>query len=140
MTNSGRPAHGHLQALARLWRVAHFVLSDFLNLSLQQSAETSSPLLGLNMAPAESLMVENPSHATARSGQRPAPTKSAGKSTHDKYEAANMASNDAQPPGKGATPAWPAEKFVKPCSLPTGLHIVVQHVLNTCDLHFCWTK
>ncbi|KAA6424227.1 MAG: cyclic nucleotide-binding domain, partial [Trebouxia sp. A1-2] len=88
------------KALARLWRVAHFVLSDFLNLSLQQSAETSSPLLGLNMAPAESLMVENPSHATARSGQRPAPTKSAGKSTHDKYEAANMASNDAQPPGK----------------------------------------
>ena len=56
-----------LQALARLWRVAHFVLSDFLNLSLQQSAETSSPLLGLNMAPAESLMVKKSHRPTAES-------------------------------------------------------------------------
>ncbi len=100
-----RHAYGHLQALARLWRVAHFVLSDFLNLSLQQSAETSSPLLGLNMAPAESLMVENPSRPTAKSGQRPAPTKSAGKSADDKDGSANMASSDAQLPGNGATPA-----------------------------------
>ncbi len=96
--------HGHLQALARLWRVAHFVLSDFLNLSLQQSAETSSPLLGLTMAPAESLMVENPSRPTARSGQRPAPRQSAGKSGDDKDEAAIMASSDAQPRENGATP------------------------------------
>lgn len=49
--------------------MAHFVLSDFLNLSLQQSAETSSPLLGLNMAPAESLMVKNPSRPVARASQ-----------------------------------------------------------------------
>lgn len=49
-----------LQALARLWRVAHFVLSDFLNLSLQQSDETASPLLGLYMAPAESPMAGPP--------------------------------------------------------------------------------
>ena len=46
--------------------MAHFVLSDFLNLSLQQSADTSSPLLGLNMAPAESLMLKNPSGPVAR--------------------------------------------------------------------------
>ena len=57
------------QALARLWRVAHFVLSDFLNLSLQQSADTSSPLLGLNMAPAESLILKNPSRPVARASQ-----------------------------------------------------------------------
>ena len=49
--------------------MAHFVLSDFLNLSLQQSADTSSPLLGLNMAPAESLMLKNPSRPVARASQ-----------------------------------------------------------------------
>ena len=27
-----------VQAIARLWRVAHFVLSDFLNLSLEQAS------------------------------------------------------------------------------------------------------
>lgn len=58
-----------LQALARLWRVAHFVLSDFLNLSLQQSADTSSPLLGLNMAPAESLMLKSSSRPVGRASQ-----------------------------------------------------------------------
>lgn len=40
--------------------MAHFVLSDFLNLSLQQSDESASPLLGLNMAPADSMMLGNP--------------------------------------------------------------------------------
>lgn len=45
------------------------MLSDFLNLSLQQSAETASPLLGLNMAPAESLMVNNASRPVARASQ-----------------------------------------------------------------------
>lgn len=69
-----------LQALARLWRVAHFVLSDFLNLSLQQSAETASPLLGLSMAPAESLMVNNSCRPVARASQRlPTPSPSSQK-------------------------------------------------------------
>ena len=36
------------------------MLSDFLNLSLQQSDESASPLLGLNMAPADSMMLGNP--------------------------------------------------------------------------------
>ena len=28
--------HGRCQAIARLWRVAHFTLTDFLSLSLEQ--------------------------------------------------------------------------------------------------------
>ncbi len=87
-----------LQALARLWRVAHFVLTDFLNLSLQQSAETSSPLLGLNMAPAESLMVDNPSRPTARSVRKAAPKGSSADKTQDVDEAAEAASTAMQSP------------------------------------------
>ena len=30
-----------LQAMARLWRVAHFVLSDFLNLSLDEASSST---------------------------------------------------------------------------------------------------
>lgn len=62
----------HVQALARLWRVAHFVLSDFLNLSLQQSDETASPLLGLYMAPAEPTMAGHPTCPVPKPSNRPA--------------------------------------------------------------------
>ena len=30
----------HMQAMARLWRVAHFVLSDFLNLTLDEASSS----------------------------------------------------------------------------------------------------
>jgi len=39
---SGLSSEGYifLQAMARLWRVGHFVLSDFLNLTLDQASST----------------------------------------------------------------------------------------------------
>ena len=52
--------------------MAHFVLSDFLNLSLQQSDEAASPLLGLNMAPAESTIPGNPAYPVPKPSSRPA--------------------------------------------------------------------
>ncbi|KAK9814559.1 hypothetical protein WJX72_007850 [[Myrmecia] bisecta] len=61
------------KAIARLWRVAHFVLSDFLNLSLQQSMQ--SPVM-LAMSPAPSLDALAGLAGSTRGSTRSGPTRS----------------------------------------------------------------
>ena len=97
--------------------MAHFVLSDFLNLSLQQSAETSSPLLGLNMAPAESLMMDNPSQPTARPAHR---RDSVVTDASDAETTANAAGSAEQaPPEQGIKLAWPVVSSCPVLSFPS---------------------